>query len=154
MDVVSGAFAVLSLSVQLAQTVKKANNFLKDIQKAPDELARLVETLDQLNLILIQVNHLIEQQNNIEGIPSSIDAIQNALRSCEKITQKLKLFVDKLEACFHRQGRVRNVWASLKSVVKKDDIAELRGQIHENITILNTAVLMNNAVLMNTHYLQ
>ena len=143
MDVVSGAFAVLSLGIQLAESVKKANTFLKDVQKAPDELMRLVETLDQLAALLIQVDDLIEQQQRTDGLLGPSGLLQSALQSCRLSVGMLEVFVNKLQVSFDRQGRVKKVWASLKTVVKKEDTERLRGRIHENMTALQSALLIN-----------
>lgn len=143
MDVASGIFAVLSLSFQLTQTIRRANGFLKDVQGAPDELTRLAETLEQLCLILNQVTILIEQQHNIGGLPGSIALIENALQRCGFVVSQLDSYVNKVQAFFNRQGKVRKVWASMKAAMKKEEIGQLQKRIHDNMANLQSAILMN-----------
>lgn len=54
MDGVSGAFAVVSLAIQLANTVQSAK-FLRNFRDAPKEVIRLIEILEQLHITLDHV---------------------------------------------------------------------------------------------------
>ena len=49
MDGFSGVLAVVSCSLQLVDTIQKVNKFLKEVQNAPEELARLMDALHELN---------------------------------------------------------------------------------------------------------
>ena len=143
MDVASGVFAVVSLSLQLAETVKKVDNFLRDVQNAPDELKRLVDTLDQFDLILVQVKTYVEQQSRINGLPGCIDVIERTLHSCESNVRKLDSYVNVFQPLFNGKGQRRKLWASIKTVVKKEEIVQMRGLILQDISSLQAAMLIN-----------
>ena len=143
MDVASGVFAVISLSLQLAETVKKVDNFLRDVQNAPDELKRLVDTLDQFSLILVQVKNYVEQQSRIDHLPGCIDVIERTLHSCESNVRKLDSYVNVFQTLFNGTGQRRKIWASIKTVVKKEEIVQMRGLILQDISSLQTAMLIN-----------
>ena len=76
MDVASGIFAVLSISIQLTETVQKINTFCKSMPRAPEELMRLVGTLDRFEMILAQASLYLEQLSKISALPCSILAIE------------------------------------------------------------------------------
>ena len=56
----ASAIAAVSLAVQLVGTVQGISDFLKNVQDAPQEVLRLIETLDQLQLTSINVRQLID----------------------------------------------------------------------------------------------
>ena len=143
MDVASGVFAVISLSLQLAETVKKVDNFLRDVQNAPDELKRLVDTLDQLNLILVQVKTYVKQQSRTDGLPGCTDVIERILHSCESNVRKLDSYVNVFQTLFNGKGQRRKIWASIKTVIKKEEIVQMRGLIDQDISSLQTTMLIN-----------
>ncbi len=147
MDVASGVFAVISLSLQLAKTVKKVETFLRDVQNAPDELKRLVDTLDRFNLILIHVKTYVEQLSSIDGLPGCIDVIERTLHSCESNVCKLDSYVNVFQTLFNGKGQRRKIWASMKTVVKKEEIMQMQGMIHQDMSSLQAAMLINNSLL-------
>ena len=147
MDVASGVFAVISLSLQLAETVKKVDNFLRDVQNAPDELKRLVDTLDRFNLILVEVKTYVEQLSRIDDLPGCIDVIERTLHSCESNVRKLDSDVNVFQTFFNGKGQRRKIWASIKTVVKKEEIVQMRGLILQDISSLQAAMLINNSLL-------
>lgn len=143
MDVASGIFAAVSLSFQLAQSVKSANGVLRDVRNAPDELARLTGALDQLELLLIQVKVYIEQQSRSESLPGSIGLVQSALVTCESTIDRLTKLANTLQASFERPGRLQKLWASVKTVLRREDLARLHSQVDENMRNLQISVLIN-----------
>ena len=147
MDGLSGALAVISFSIQLIGTVRKAQIFLKEVRNAPEELANLVDTLDQFEYILVATNNLVQHQNRIEHLPGAVDNIASVLRRCQTTIKKLDDAVLTINSYFESQNRGRKVWASLKTVVKKDHIEKLRKQIQENTINLQTALILNSSHL-------
>lgn len=71
MDGVAGAFAVVSLAIQLANTVQQVSKFLRNVQEGPREVIKLIEILDQLHGTLDHVRQLIEQQFLVLRLPGS-----------------------------------------------------------------------------------
>ena len=143
MEVAGSVVAVVSLGIQLVGTVKKASRFIQSIRDAPEELSNLGSTLEQLHLMLKKVTDLIEQQGRCENFPSSTDLLECAVRNCESNVTKLDRLVGRLEKKFRREGEHRAVWASLSSVVKKDDLDRYRSCINGDLTALNTAIAIS-----------
>ena len=147
MDGVSGVIAVVSFSLQLVNTIQKASQVLKEVQNAPKELARLVDALDQLESLLIAANGIVEQQNKMGSLPGSVHTMNGALRRCKSTVEKLDTSVNAIKNYFKIQGRGRKAWASLKTVMKKEEVEQLHRQVHENMKNLQTALLLNMSYL-------
>lgn len=147
MDGLSSALAITTFSVQLIGTIRKARIFLKEVRNAPEELQNLVDTLAQLEELLVATNNLVEQQNSIENLPGAIENIASVLQRCQATLRKLDEAVLTLNSYFETQTRGRKVWASLKTVVKKNHIEKLRKQIQENTINLQTALVLNSSHL-------
>ncbi|KAL8716421.1 MAG: hypothetical protein Q9220_000328 [cf. Caloplaca sp. 1 TL-2023] len=149
MEVASGIIAAISLSVQVAETVGRLNAFLKRAKQASNGLKSLTERLDQFRINLHQVTAFLDQQRQIDSLPDSTKAIEIALRSCEVSVGKLDHRVREIQTSFARQGRLRKVWASLKTAVREEEMAEFHRQIHGNIIGLHTAMLANMSHLQH-----
>ena len=147
MDGVSAVFAVVSLGVQLAGTVQATSEFLRSVLNAPDELLRLVDLLGQLQGTLGHVSDLIEQQSSVLTSPGSLRSIAAALQNCEKSLKKLESLVDQLKRSLDRQHRIQRAWASLRTVLKKEELLELRKQIQESLITLQLSISINSAQL-------
>lgn len=147
MDGASAVFAVVSLGVQLAAVVRQANDFLRSVHNAPDELVRLIEVLDQLDAMLEHVRSLTDQQALTPSLPGAIISVASALQNCEKRIKKLENLVNRLKGSVEGQRRVKRVWAAVKAVYKKEEIMELRSQLHEDMMTLHLSISLNSAQL-------
>ena len=144
MDGVASAFAVVSLAIQLVNTVQELRDFLRSVQNAPSELIKLVETLEQLHGTLNQVRHLLEQQYSILRLPGSTVFMESALRDCNKKISMLENVVNEAKVSLAHQNRVKRTWAAMKLVSKKEDIQEMQSQLLHAETGLQTAMLSNS----------
>ena len=144
MDVVSGAFATVSLSIQLIETVQKARKFLKSIQEAPLELSRLIEKLDQFYLTIKGASRVIEQQQNCAKFVASVDLLEAALQSCCSSVKDLDLVVHDLHPKIAHQQRIRRAWGSIAAHLKNDDVQLLRDRIAESMSLLTIALVTNS----------
>ena len=143
MDGVSAILAITSFSIQLVETIQKANRFLKEVQNAPTELIKLVNTLDTFESLLLDVNGLIERSNAMSGLPGSVACIESALKRCQTTVMELDASVRTFKEYFARHGRLHKAWASIKTVVRKEKVEQLRKQIEGDMCILNTALSIN-----------
>lgn len=144
MDGVASAFAVVSLAIQLVETVQEMRDFLRSVQNAPNELIKLVETLEQLHGTLTQVKYLLEQQYSMLRLPGSPVFMENALQNCNKKISTLEKIVNEAKVSFARQSRVKRTWAAMKLVYKKEDIQKMQTQLLYVETGLQTAMLSNS----------
>lgn len=144
MDGVASAFAVISLAVQLVDTVQEIRDFLRSVQNAPNELIKLVETLEQLHGTLNQVKHLLKQQYSILRLPGSPVFMENALQNCSRKISTLEKVVNEAKNTLARQSRVKRTLAVMKLVSKKEDLQKMQSQLLHAEMRLQTAMLSNS----------
>ena len=149
----ASAIAIVSLAVQLVETVQKISNFLHSVHDAPDEILSLAESLDQLRQHLDHAKLLVEQQSGLPDHPGSISPLTSALASCKIKVERLATVVDKLKKSFASQSRLHRKWASLRVVCKKEEIDGHRGQIRDADAMLQSAILLNIALATNMYAL-
>ena len=143
MEVAGGAIAVVSLGLQLVDTIKKASRFIRGIRDAPAEISTFASNLQHLHLTLDKVTGLITRQREGENLSASTDLLESAVRNCEPNITNLSKLIHRLQKRFERNGRHRATWASVSSVIKKDDLERYRGRIQEDLIVLNTAISLS-----------
>ena len=146
MDGVSGAFAVVSLTIQLAETIQKIKGFYREIRNVPKELLILIQDLDRLDGCFKCVRDLIEQQNSpLNASSSSLKLVESVLGDCKTIFQELETFVNKAGGSLVRRNHLQRAWGSLKIVLKKEDIQNLQNQLRKATETLHFAISINSA---------
>ncbi len=144
MEAVGGAFAVVSLTLQLATTIQQVSKFLRDVRDAPEEVVRLIETLDQLHDTLENVRQLIEQQFVVLRLPGSPEFITKALENCEKHVKTLETIAEKAKKSLHDQPKLRRTWASMKNVAKRQGLDDLQIRLKDAKGDLQFAITSNS----------
>ena len=147
MDGLSGAasaIAIVSLAVQLVDTVQEISKFLKNVQDAPKEVLRLVETLDQLQGTLDNVRQLIDHQFLVLRLPGSPVFITKAMENCEKQIKALETVVWKAKKSLGHRHMVRRTWSSIKTVAKKPDIEDIQCRLRDAKMDLQFALSSNS----------
>lgn len=81
------------------------------------------------------------------GLPGSFVSIISALQNCEKRVRRLEKLVSELRQYFGRNHRIQKAWAALKTVLKNEEIVELRGQLYEDMVALQLSISINSAQL-------
>ena len=143
MDGVSGAFAVVSLAIQLGGTINQIRKFLRNVQNASIELKKLLSLLDQLHSILEQAGCLVEQQTSALGSLGSVASIASAIESCDELVKSLGTLAQELQrSAANRKGFQRRL-SSMKFLKNKEDIGQLETQLRDAIMTLQTAIMIN-----------
>ena len=140
MDGVSAALAVVSLGMQIAGIIQTSSKFLRSVRNAPQEILRLADLLDQLQTALSHVDVIVEQQSSFGTSPGPLSAITKALQNCKTILVKLERLIDKLRGLPDGEHKFRRVWASMQTVLKKEELQEIRNQIQESLIALQLAL--------------
>ena len=143
MDGVSSVAAVVSLAIQLVDSIQEAKKFLRDVQNAPAELVRLVKTVDQLESVLRYVKTLLEQQFLAQRLPGTPTFILDALQNCAKTLKPLQRVVDEARTSTNQRRRTQRAWASTKFAFKKEEIQELERQLGDAKSDLHLAITGN-----------
>jgi hypothetical protein len=154
MEALSGAasgIAVVSLTIQLIQSVALIREFIKDVKGASKELQRLVGKLELLNALLEDVQKALEQQSSLQGMhfPAPSMAIFKCLQDCEESIHPLVDVVKKLSL---PQPQSSSSTARLKSEIKlglkTKEITTFETRIQHDINLLTTSLSVNqNSIL-------
>ncbi|CZR58008.1 uncharacterized protein PAC_07898 [Phialocephala subalpina] len=148
MDGLSAAasgIAVVSLAIQLVDSVREIQRFLRSIADAPEELSRLLDLLEQLELILESVGKLVENQRAQYGV-LDIDvspSILKAIQSCDKTLKKLDGFIDKTRRTETTKSQAVRSLGRFRLACKKGDIDEYEMQLYYVISKLNLVMTTN-----------
>lgn len=148
MEGVSGAFAVVSLTLQLVGTVQSICGILRSIKEAPSEILSLIDTLDNLNDLLDLVKLFDRQQLNSGALPCATNTIRCALSSCERAVRRLAVAVNSVKISLLDCRRFQRSWKSLKFHLKKEEIQGFQNRIRDSTAILHCAITVNSALLV------
>ncbi len=141
----ASGIAVISLTIQLASSVQDMHRFLRGISGAPKELDRLVDLLEQLDIILDGIRALHLRQKEQDSIPDMHTAVIRALQTCQSRLELLEGIVKKAKNDMTRSNKVLKTWAALKLTLKKKDVDEFEGRLEQAMMRLQMAVTMNIA---------
>ena len=140
----ASAIAIVSLAIQLVDKVQEIRKFLKNVQDAPKEVLRLLETLDQLRGTLDNVRQLIDHQFLVLRLPGSPIFITKAMENCEKQIKALETVVWKAKRSLEHQHMLRRTWSSMKVVAKKHDIEDIQCRLRDAKMDLQFALSSNS----------
>ena len=120
----SAVFAVVSVAVQLAETIHKLVDFWKAVEDAPDHVASIFGELELLSKILTQSHELAQ-------IHSFSDIFDEALRDCYSKILKLHSKVENTRKNLNSSKLRKRKWAAWKIVLQKSEIDSLQKSISE-----------------------
>jgi len=147
MDGLSAAasgIAVVSLAIQLVDSVEKIKRFLRNVSDAPKELERLVDLLDQLELILQQIAQLVQQQIDARSGETDIPTtVMRAIKTCESKLGMLEKLIETTKQASSASNRATRTIGSLKLAWKKKDIQECENQLRDAINLLTLTMMAN-----------
>jgi hypothetical protein len=154
MEVLSGVasgMAVVSLSVQLLQSVGTIKSFIRGVKGASKELERLMALLDRLNALLEDVRDVMERQTSLQGqhFPAPSQMIFDALKSCEESLKSLQSLIEKCNRTLNGNASpVMKLKDNIKFSFKTKDIAEFEIRIQREIDYLQTALGLNSTKIL------
>jgi hypothetical protein len=123
LGIVSSAFAVVSLAVQVAESIEKLKTFCSLIQGAPDDIRLAVDELETLSMVLEDVDRNVQQQVFLD--PRVKTVVLRSYRLCKNSSDGLRTLVDSLQAGL-AAGKKRGI---LKIALKKDMIEDFRKRL-------------------------
>jgi hypothetical protein len=137
--------AVVSLAVQLLDTVREVRSFLRNVSDAPKELTRLIGLFDQLELIVENISLLMKRQRQYNGDMDDMicASVHKALRTCETKLAILDEMVKKAMTASEGKHKAARSFGSFRLACKKKDIEEFETQLRHAVTILDLTMTMN-----------
>jgi hypothetical protein len=115
------------------------------MSEAPGELKRLLDLLDQLELLLGQTSSLVERQRGDAslGKTSLLTGLRGAISTCESKLSILEGIVNATKQASTVSDRTSRTLGFLKLVSKRRDIQEIEHQLHNAINLLSLTLMIN-----------
>ncbi|CAD6448806.1 b0dd9802-009d-4c6c-a18f-d0a4bb4da8d4 [Sclerotinia trifoliorum] len=123
----SAAFAVISLAVQLAESVKKLVEFWQAIEDAPGDVSELFSDLELLSAFLVN-----NQKKFARHSPYDLIA-QRIFSKCQKRIEKLHEKLHPTMVAFTSSSSRKRKWAALKVTLKNEEIKKMRTSVGESL---------------------
>ena len=119
-EVVGLVVGVVSLGVQLAESVQKVKRFYNTVKDAPERLARIIDEIESLSDILTEM----------EGDRASFTAelgpkMQRCVATCRHAVDKFSTYANSLESRIKRHSRRGSVKFAMKSESIEGVISQL-----------------------------
>ena len=152
MEALSGAasaMAVVSLSIQLIETVVTVKAFIRNVKDSRTELERLVDLLERLEGLVEDIHDLLKRQSsNGQYLPMPSMTIFRNLQSCEKTLGPLNELVEKFGTPTSLASTgVARLKSGLRIAFKTKEIADLEVRIEREINFLNTSLGVNYSAI-------
>lgn len=141
----ASGMAAVSLAIQLVGSVREIRHFLRRISEAPEELKRLIDLLEQLELILEQVGMLVQRQrvNTRLGESGILATVLKAVNTCESKLAVLEGIVKTTKQAAAASDRAARTLGSLKLACRKRDVREIEQQLHDAVNLLSLTMMAN-----------
>lgn len=143
----ASGIAVVSLAVQLVGSIRDIRRFLGQVSGAPRELKRLINLLEQLELILQNIGMVVENQRKHNGTGDvDVDVSSSVLRAieaCESRVATVQEVVDSAKRSSISSNRTTRALGSFKLACKKREIEDFESQLLNAISLLNLVMTTN-----------
>jgi hypothetical protein len=148
----TSGIAAASLSIQLVESVQKIRRFLHHVSEAPKELQRLLDLLEQLELIFQNIRMIIGQQphyqyhhqyhrSDLDGDVAA--SVWKATKMCERGLSRLEKVIEAAKVSPKSKNRATKSFESFRLACKKRDIEEFEMHLQQAIGVLNLTMTMN-----------
>lgn len=144
LGVAASGVGIVSLAIQLADSIKKLKDFCEDVRNVPDDIKYITHQLDILNLQLGDVAK--EQQTNPVDFNSD-EGLKQCLAACQQGTAQLVTIVKELEDKIAKKGRM----GAIRAVLRREKIAILGRRLDSAKTSLMFSYMMYSKSLSVAH---
>jgi hypothetical protein len=136
--VISGSLGIVSLAIQVANSVKKLKDFLNSVKEAPDEIKYTIRQIEALDLVLSDRGADEDDQNISEAASIAMGTCKMFLNQA---AGNLQIIVKELDLAISQRKRM----GSFKAVLKQSTLDKLKQRLRDAQDLL---------VLSNQYYLQ
>ena len=144
---VASGMAVISLSLQLIQSIDAIRTKIQHVKGAPAEVERLARLLGVLGALLDDVRQMLEYQSScgVDSIPMPSLTIFDCLKGCEAQIEPLMQMVQDYERREKdADSKIARLRTNAKIGFKAKDIAGFEERIQQEVNRLNMALTINN----------
>jgi hypothetical protein len=146
MEVAASAVGIVSLSLQLIETIKKINKFIRDVKDAPKELLRLEDLLERLGALIQDIRAVMEKQESLPGqhVLAPSTSVFHSLKACEKSLEPLIEVVNKCQdSRVHGNSTMARLKSDIRLGLKTKVILEFETRVQHETNYLQIALLTN-----------
>ena len=131
LSAVASGMGVASLAIQLVDSVREIRRFFRALKDAPEELSRLLDLLDHMELMLGYIVKLVDPDSDIS--PSVLKAIQ----TCETALNQLDVLIQKVKRSSAAQASLKRSLGFFRLACKKQEVEEIEKQLDRAVSNLN-----------------
>jgi hypothetical protein len=143
MDPISGTanvIAIVSLVIQVCDSIKKLNDFRRSVKNAPQDITRLGDELLVLQNILQATSQKLQLETGLKNPKiGRSHRLYAPLKICENVESDLAALLRSFEARRFKAGNT-NIWASLVTSWKKERIKEVENQLLLALVMLQASI--------------
>ena len=137
MDPAATGLAVVSVTIQLADGIKKLHDFWTSIAEAPEDIKDNLLELKVLSSLLSQIAH--DKQRH-EPDPMFADVLRDC---CAKVDRLIKL-LGEAEPGFASTSSYIRRWTAVKTVLKQEKLKKFQDSLERLKSTLSLALLHQN----------
>lgn len=126
--IAAGAVGVVSLSIQLAESLQKVKSFYAGVKNAPLQVAELIEEIEIMQDILSDLEASSQTVASNSNMKRCINAAQRATKSFASFSEELQASIKK-----------RRYRGSARFALSRDDIKQMLDQLERTKSSLNLA---------------
>ncbi|KAL9632510.1 MAG: hypothetical protein Q9204_003759 [Flavoplaca sp. TL-2023a] len=131
-------FAVVSVTIQLADGIKKLHDFWTSIAEAPEDVKDNLLELRVLSSLLTQIAH---NQQRHDPDPTFADVLSGC---CAKVN-RLTTLLEAIEPGFASTSSSIRRWTAVKAVLKQDSLKKFQKRLESLKSTLSLALLHQNS---------
>lgn len=126
-EVAAGVFGVVSLSIQLAESVQKVKGFCDNVKDAPPRLADLIDEIEEMSDLVKD----LENEHQPTGVVVTA-TMQRCINSSRKAVDYFETFANELQARLKK----RRFSGGLKFALRQSDIEKMLNRLERAKTLL------------------
>jgi len=128
--VLSGAFGVFSLSIQIASSIKTLKDFVDVVKETPAEAHHALNEVEALSLVLQDIEQSVRDQT--AALPAMQPAIIKAVQLCKTSNDILEALAQEL----NNMAIAGKRWLSVKAALRRDRLTRFRMKLESTKTLL------------------
>ncbi len=135
LGVVASSFAVISLALQLLETVQELHSFWQSLKDAGADVERIKYHLATLQAVAATIAETCQQEPQIQEAESVI----SSLLACKARTDKLVRLTRNIGPG-RVAGRLQKGWYTLRATIKDKTIRKIESQLNGDMMMLLLAL--------------
>jgi hypothetical protein len=149
MDGVSGVLAVVSLAIQLVDTIQEIRHFVQKVAHASTKHQSLIAHLNSLEILLEGVKAVSEREA-CNGATIFSESIRFAMINCDKKLKTLHQFIEHNRSATDGKGKIPRTLGAVKLAFKDEDIREFDSSLHQAVVFLTAALALSTRYVTPT----